>query len=171
MSSSVAPHPPAGNATREPGCVRHWASAWVPVGLCIGVIAIESTIAFGADHTSAPLQRLVEFLLHKRFTQPEWWRLHITIRKCGHFTGYGIQSAAWFRAFRMTWRAGDPNRRLIAVHGLAMLGTFFIASCDEFHQTFLPNRTGSFIDVMIDCSGGLIFQLAIWLWMRWRGRP
>jgi len=138
--------------------------------VCIGVIAVESTIAFGADHTSAPLQRFFEFLLHRRFTQPEWWRLHMTIRKCGHFAGYGIQSAAWFRAFRMTWRSNDPDRPRIAVHGLAMLGTFFIASCDEFHQTFLPNRSGSFHDVMIDCSGGLLFQLLIWLCTHRRSR-
>jgi VanZ family protein len=172
MSSSVAPPPAAGSAIQTRGGFGHWASAWVPVILCIGVIAIESTTAFGADHTSGPLQHFCEFLFHRHFTQPEWWRLHILIRKGGHFTGYGIQSVAWFRAFWMTWRSGNPNRSQIAVHGLAMLGTFFIACCDEFHQTFLPNRSGSFIDVMTDCSGALLLQLLIWFWIRSRAeRP
>jgi VanZ family protein len=49
-----------------------------------------------------------------------------------------------------------------------MLGTLFIASCDEFHQLFLPNRTGSIWDVMVDCAGGLLMQSLIWLWMRKR---
>ena len=145
------------------------ASAWIPVLVCILVIASESTVYFGADHTTGPLQRFFEFLFQRHFTQPEWWRLHIIIRKCGHFTGYGILSISWFRAFWMTWRIGDvPGRRRISAHSLAMLGTLLVASCDEFHQTFLPNRNGSFWDVMVDCSGGLLMQLAIWFWMRKR---
>jgi VanZ family protein len=168
MPSSVAPATARAISARDG--FRHWASAWVPVILCIGIIAIESTPRFGADHTTGPLQHFFEFLFHKHFTQPEWWRLHMVIRKGGHFVGYGLQSAAWFRAFWMTWRAHDPTRMPVAVHGLAMLGTFFIAGSDEFHQTFLPNRTGSFVDVMTDCSGALLLQILIWLWMVFRKR-
>jgi VanZ family protein len=45
-----------------------------------------------------------------------------------------------------------------------------IASCDEFHQTFLPNRTGSPWDVLLDCCGGLLVQLLLWFWMSSRSR-
>lgn len=149
--------------------VGHLIRAWAPVLVCVLVIASESTVYFGADHTSGPLQHFFEFLLHRHFTQPEWWRLHIIIRKCGHFTGYGILSASWFRAFWMSWPVGDVlSRRRFSTHGLAMLGTLFVASCDELHQHFLANRNGSVIDVMVDCSGGLAVQLLIWLWMRGR---
>jgi VanZ family protein len=148
-----------------------WLSAWLPVVVCIGVIGLESTIFFGADRTSEPLKRIVEFLMHRHFRQPEWWRIHIYIRKGGHFLGYGIQSVAWFRAFWMTWRPlGDPERRLLPTHILAMFGTFCIACCDEFHQTFLPNRTGTAWDVLVDCSGALLLQFFVWLWMRRRVR-
>jgi VanZ family protein len=51
-----------------------------------------------------------------------------------------------------------------------MLGTLFIASSDEFHQLFLPNRSGSIWDVMVDCSGGLLMQCLTWLWMRRRSK-
>jgi VanZ family protein len=170
MPSSVALPPATGDTPRTRCGFGRWASAWVPVAFCIGIIAAESTVAFGADHTSGPLQHFFEFLLRRHFTQPEWWRLHMAIRKGGHFTGYGIQSVAWFRAFWMTWRVNDPTRSRVAVHGLAMLGTFFIASCDEFHQTFLPNRSGSFWDVMLDCSGALVLQLVIWVCMTGRIR-
>jgi VanZ family protein len=165
MPSSLATTP----ASR--GGLRHQASAWVPVLVCVLVIAMESTPYFGADHTTGPLQRFFEYLMHRHFTQPEWWRLHLIIRKGGHFTGYGILSIAWFRAFWMTWPfAEDRNRLRMAAHGLAMLGTLFVASCDEFHQTFLPNRSGSFWDVMLDCSGGLIMQSLVWLCMQRRFR-
>jgi VanZ family protein len=165
MSSSVV------SPTRSPDrrSLRRQASAWIPVGFCVLVIAMESTVFFGADHTSGPLQRFFEFLLNRHFTQPQWWRMHLIIRKCGHFTGYGILSIAWFRAFWMTWPlAADRNRLRITAHGLAMLGTLFVAACDETHQLFLPNRTGSFRDVLIDCAGGLLMQLVLWLCMHKR---
>jgi VanZ family protein len=163
MPSSIASPP----VSPDRGSLRHQVSAWAPVILCVLVIAMESTVYFGADHTTGPLQRFCEFLLHRHFSQPQWWRLHIIIRKCGHFTGYGILSLAWFRAFWLTLPlALDRNRLRITAHTLAMLGTLLVASCDETHQLFLPNRSGSFRDVMIDCTGGLIMQMLVWLWMR-----
>jgi VanZ family protein len=142
--------------------------AWLPVVLCIGAIACESTVFFGADHTTGPLQRFFEFFFGP-FTQPQWWRIHIVIRKSGHFLGYGILSAAWFRAFWMTWRAHQPwLRRRFNAHGLAMIGTLAVASSDEFHQLFLPNRGGSAWDVLLDCCGGLVMQSLVFLWMQRR---
>jgi VanZ family protein len=161
MSSSLAERP---MATR-PGFGRLvW--VWAPVVFCVCVIACESTVYFGADRTTGPLQHLFEFLLHRHFTQPQWWRLHLIIRKCGHFTGYGILSASWFRAFWLTLRGEHRASRFrLGIHALAMLGTLLIAASDETHQLFLPNRTGSIYDVMIDCMGGLIVQALIWLYI------
>jgi VanZ family protein len=128
------------------------------------VIALESTVYFGADHTTGPLRHFFELILHRHFSESQWSRLHFAIRKCGHFTGYGILSIAWFRAFWMTWPlAANRNRLRLAAHSLAMLGTLFVAACDETHQLFLPNRTGSIRDVMIDFAGGLLMQLVVWL--------
>ena len=166
MASSLATAP----ASRGRGRLRHLASAWIPVLVCILVIAMESTIYFGADHTTGPLQRFFEFLFQRHFTQPEWWRLHLMIRKSGHFTGYGILSLSWFRALWMTWPLGNDLKPRLKIHSLAMLGTLLVASGDEFHQTFLANRNGSVWDVMVDCSGGLVMQLLVWLWMRRRFR-
>jgi VanZ family protein len=170
MSSSSAATSAARPLPKGSGSTWHFFSAWVPVVVCILVIGGESTVYLGADHTSGPLQRFFEFFFGP-FTQPQWWRLHLIIRKCGHFTGYGLLSAAWFRAFWLTRRVADPvSSRRIAAHLLAMLGTLTVASCDELHQLFLPNRNGSIVDVMIDCSGGLLMQLLVWLWMRRRQR-
>ena len=49
---------------------------------------------------------------------------------------------------------------------LALLGTAIIASGDEFHQTFLPNRTGTPWDVLLDCCGALVMQWFVFAFMR-----
>jgi VanZ family protein len=49
-----------------------------------------------------------------------------------------------------------------------MLGTLAVASADELHQLFLPNRTGSAWDVALDCCGGLVMQLLVGVWMERR---
>jgi VanZ family protein len=49
---------------------------------------------------------------------------------------------------------------------LALLGTALVASADEFHQTFLPNRTGSPWDVLLDCTGAITLQVLVYVYMR-----
>ncbi len=167
--NSLAIYPPSPGDDRR----RNWAYlawAWAPVLVCILVISQESTVYFGADHTTGPLQRLFELFLGP-ISQPEWWRLHMTIRKGGHFLGYGILSIAWFRAFWMTVRVtASGARRRMVLHALAILATLSVAGCDELHQTFLPNRSGSIWDVLVDGSGALVVQGLVWLWMTIRRR-
>ena len=48
----------------------------------------------------------------------------------------------------------------------AFLGTALVASCDEWHQTFLPNRTGSVWDVLLDCCGAITLQFVVYMYFR-----
>ena len=41
-----------------------------------------------------------------------------------------------------------------------------MASLDELHQTYLPNRTGSLWDVLLDCCGAIALQLLVYAWLR-----
>jgi len=59
-----------------------------------------------------------------------------------------------------------PKIQFFTDASLALLGTALIASCDEFHQTFLPNRTGTPWDVLLDCSGALVLELIVYLFAR-----
>jgi VanZ family protein len=140
---------------------RYWAYIWLPVVIGVGVILIESTEAFGADHTSGPLRRIVEAIVGN-LTNARWNIVHHYIRKTGHFTGYGFIGLAWLRAWWFTL----PRSHFFQDFGLALLGTALIASCDEWHQTYLPNRTGSPWDVLLDCTGALVLQLLVYLYMR-----
>ena len=139
----------------------YWIWVWLPVAVGIAIIVMESTEAFGSDHTSGPLRRLFESLFG-HVADASWDVLHHVIRKCGHFLGYGFIGLAWLRAWWFTL----PHSRFIQDAFLALLGTALVASCDEWHQTFLPNRTGTPWDVLLDCTGALALQVLVYVFMR-----
>jgi VanZ family protein len=136
-------------------------SAWLPVAVGIGVIMLESTELMGADHTNHPLRWLWESIFGP-VANARWNVLHSLIRKSGHFFGYGALGMIWLRAWWMTL----PRSRFLHDAVLALLGTALVASCDEWHQNYLPNRTASIWDVLLDCSGAIALQLAIYIYMR-----
>jgi VanZ family protein len=141
--------------------LKLWISAWWPVAVGIAIIAAESTKYFGADHTSGPLRRIFQALFGQ-VSDAKWESLHILIRKSGHFLGYGALGLAWLRAWWMTL----PHARFLPDAELALLGTGLVATCDEWHQSFLPNRTGSPLDVLLDCCGAFIMQWILYLYLR-----
>jgi len=139
----------------------YWVGIWFPVLLGIGVIVLESTEWFGADHTSGPL-RIVYEAIFGRVSNARWEAIHHLLRKSGHFIGYGLIGLAWLRAWWFTL----PRSQFLQDAFLALFGTAMIASCDEWHQTFLPNRTGTPVDVLLDCTGAVVLQLIVYIFMR-----
>lgn len=142
-----------------------WISAWLPVALAIGLIAIESTPYFGADRTNGPLRWLYESLFGP-VGNARWGQVHLVIRKSGHFVGYGIIGLTWLRAWRMTL----PRSGFVLDGTLALIGTALVASADEYHQTWLPNRTGTPWDVLLDCCGAIALQLVFYVFLRLSAR-
>jgi VanZ family protein len=98
----------------------------------------------------------------------------------GHLGGYAILSGLVFLALRNTYRDrvrpvvrrtwGTQLRDLWRWEWmlLGMLSTVVVASLDEIHQTFIPSRTGRWQDVVIDSSGALIMQLALYGYSVWQ---
>jgi len=138
-----------------------WVRAWWPVVAGIGVIALESTEAFGVAHTTGPLRWLYQAIFGP-VGNANWEIIHHLVRKSGHFIGYGLLGMAWLRAWWMTL----PRSVFLHDALLASLGTAMTASADEFHQSFLPNRTGSPWDVLLDCCGALAMQLLVYVFLR-----
>jgi VanZ family protein len=137
--------------------------AWWPVLLGICVIATESTAYFGADHTSGPLRWVWEHIFG-RASNESWELFHHLIRKSGHFVGYGTLGLLWLRA----WWLSLPRAGFLLSAMLAILGTALVASADEFHQSFLPNRTGVPSDVLLDSCGAVVLVLLTYLFVRLR---
>jgi VanZ family protein len=140
-----------------------WIGAWLPVFLGICVIAVESSASFGADYTSGPLRWIWEHLFGQ-VSDERWQVFHHLIRKTGHFVGYGTMGVLWLRA----WWLSLPRAGFLLNAALALLGTALVASTDEFHQSFLPNRTGVPSDVLLDCSGAVVLLLVAYLCIRLR---
>lgn len=138
-----------------------WVSTWLPVVLGILMIVVESSEWLGSDYTSGPL-RTVYQAIFGQVTDAQWNTIHHFIRKSGHFIGYGLIGLAWLRAWWMTL----PHSRFMPDAFLALLGTALIACADEYHQSFLSNRTSSPWDVLIDCSGAIVLQLMVYFFLR-----
>jgi VanZ family protein len=91
---------------------------------------------------------------------------HHYLRKTGHVIGYGMLSLLLLRGWRATF-GGLPTLLLRAAL-LAWLGTLSVAALDEWHQSFIPSRTGTVWDVVLDSIAGVAFLLAAYLWLRRR---
>jgi VanZ family protein len=146
-------------SSRRP--LAFWINAWWPVAVAIAIIAVESTEMFGSDNTSGPLRVVYQYFFGQ-VSDPRWDVIHHHIRKSGHFIGYGLMGLAWLRAWWMTL----PHSRFLQDALLALMGTALVASADEYHQSFLPNRTSSPWDVLLDCCGALTLQLIVYVFMR-----
>jgi VanZ family protein len=138
-----------------------WVRTWLPVVIGILMIMVESTEWMGADNTSTPLRTLFQAIFG-HVTDEQWEMIHHIVRKSGHFVGYGLIGLAWLRAWWMTL----PKSHFLPDALLALLGTALVATADEYHQSFLPNRTASPWDVLLDCSGAIALQLMVYILMR-----
>jgi VanZ family protein len=77
--------------------------------------------------------------------------VHFFVRKLAHLTEYGILAWLLYRARGKTQAVWN-----ISWARFALAGVLAIAITDELHQHFVPSRTGSPIDVLIDLTGGLL---------------
>jgi len=76
--------------------------------------------------------------------------VHAVIRKLAHVTEYAILAVLVARALDEPGRA--PDR--VAAGTLAICAAY--AALDELHQSFVPSRTGSPLDVALDASGAAL---------------
>jgi VanZ family protein len=121
------------------------------------VVALFSSQSFSAGHTGSFLKSILAWL-HVKVTATEMLALHYAIRKCAHFTAYGVLSALFFRAVR------GPERRSAWQWSWALITLAIClatASADEIHQAFTPGREGNYRDVLLDMAGATFVQLVI----------
>ena len=144
---------------------HHVLKAWIALILWLIVIAIESTTYLSSQNTSRFLYPLLHFIFGIDYASFEPY--HAFLRKTGHVFGYGLLNVLFFRAWRETLPSTGGARWTIRWASIAILGTALVASLDEWHQSYLPTRTGTLHDVILDSCAGIAAQLALFLWFRW----
>ena len=146
---------------------------WLPVLIWATLIFIGSSDVLAARHTSRFIVPLLRWLLGANFTPERAEFYHHLIRKGGHLSEYAVLCVLLWRALGSLrfFREGDGKPRRFALYWSAVLGAACYAATDEFHQSFIPTRTASIYDVMIDGTGaiaGLAIYVALTqIGMRW----
>jgi len=128
------------------------------------VIFLGSTDMLSAEHTS---RFLVPFLrwINPQISFATLNAIQLGIRKLGHLTEYAILAMLLWRALRSGTRWQVKMSILFLV---AALASAIFAASDEFHQSFVPSRTASPTDVMIDICGTLIGLSICWMFAKRR---
>jgi len=88
---------------------------------------------------------------------PSSWQENL-VGKTGHVIGYAGLGLLWARM--LAARCSASTRQTLM---WALLLTVFYAVSDEFHQSFVPGRNGTPLDVLIDAASA---GLGLWLWHR-----
>lgn len=82
--------------------------------------------------------------------------------------GYGMLGLLLLRGWRAT--LDHDGRQVAKTVLLSWLGTAFVASMDEWHQSYIPSRTGTWRDAVLDSVAGLVFLSLAYIWLR-RSQP
>lgn len=128
----------------------------LPAILWTAFIFLASSDAFSAPHTGSILQSIAVAILGHPLSDLTYELVHLAIRKLAHLTEYGILGFLWFRAVRREEQGWTLRWSLTAV-----LIAVTVAAIDETHQAFVPSRTASPLDVLIDTCGAVLAQLAV----------
>ena len=142
--------------------MRRFLSLYLPLVAWLAFISYASSDSFNAGNTSRIIGPLVLWLFPNTSAET-LLSIHIITRKAAHFTEYAILAFLAARAFRTSPRPALAKRWFLVSFVLVVA----YALLDEYHQSFVPSRTGSIYDSLIDISGGLTALLLI----KWFQRP
>jgi VanZ family protein len=134
-----------------------------------------STDTFSSERTSQAVYPLLRWLLpHASDATLEV--VHLLIRKSAHVAEYFVFSLLLLRALRAPERERQSQsqshcqsqwKMRWAVTALLIAAMY--AGLDEFHQSFVPSRTASGWDALLDTVAASAAQLAAWMHARRRG--
>jgi VanZ family protein len=125
-------------------------SRYLPLVAWLVFISFASSANFSAGNTSRFIGPLVLWLFPN--TGPESLAVvHGVTRKLAHFAEYAVLGFLAARAFRTS--PGPRLRGRWFLVSVVLIVSY--ALIDEYHQSFVPSRTASVVDSLIDIAGGL----------------
>lgn len=133
----------------QPTRERIW--RYAPLVVWMFFIFLASTVEFSALNTSRIIRPLLLWLFPD-LIEERIILAHFLLRKAAHITEYAV--LGWLAARAFIGSSYEFLRRRWFLVGLLL--TVFYALLDEYHQSFVPSRSGSLYDSGIDIAGGLI---------------
>ena len=135
--------------------MRSFARYWLPPLAWMALIWIVSSDIGSADHSVGPFAWIIGAVVP--WATPAQVELaHMAARKIGHMVEYAVLAALWFRTLYADRRLAGTQSALTA---LAISVAWAIV--DEIHQSFVPSRTGSSLDVILDSTGATLILLIL----------
>jgi VanZ family protein len=130
-------------------------------------VLFASSANFSASNTSRIIRPLLLWLF-PGMAESSIQQVHNFVRKSAHFTEYAILALLTARALRTSGLAALRRSWWPA----SFVFVAAVALVDEYHQSFLPSRTGTIYDSLLDMTGGAVALtcLALWLTVRRRRR-
>jgi VanZ family protein len=126
-----------------------------------GFIFYLSTGGFGPSFTKWLVTETLA-LLHLTVSAHTFEILHYSVRKLAHLTEYGIFSLLIYASFL---DAPDYEwRPRLALRSVALAGLYSLT--DEYHQSFVSDRTPALLDCGIDTTGAALGALIVFGWDR-----
>jgi len=120
-----------------------------PVAAWTCFVLFASTSSFSASNTSLIIRPLLLWLF-PGIREARIDEVHFFVRKTAHFTEYALLALLAARAFRTSSRRGLSRKCWLVSFALVAA----VSLLDEYHQSFLPSRTGSIYDSLLDMTGG-----------------
>jgi VanZ family protein len=104
---------------------------------------------------------------------PRFGWVDFLVKKGGHMTGYALLAAANLRALQLDHSLGGhpatpAGQAKIRPYGLALLIVVLYSATDELHQSFVPGRTPTLMDIGIDALGAVL-GIALRAWYQRKG--
>ncbi len=135
---------------------------WLPLIAWMALIFSASGDPNSVQHTDGILAQLFRWL-HIQVTPTQLETLRWMVRKGAHMTEYGVLALLWWRALRGRHHAMGWSAKTALVVLLICIG---YAATDEFHQSFVKDRSASIVDVGIDTAGAtcalIVVRLVTW---------
>jgi VanZ family protein len=133
---------------------------WIPA-ICVAImISLFSTRYFSGERTAHVIVPILRWLFPAASRQT-LRLMHFAIRKAAHVTEFALFSITVFRGVRAERHGWRLNWALITLLIAAVYGAL-----DEWHQSFVPLREPRISDVLIDTTGALLAQIAVWIYAK-----
>ena len=133
--------------------MRTFLTAWLPPIAWATLILTASSDSFSSTHTVSWLESILHLVTGHAFSPATVEMINAVIRKCAHIVEYGILAMLTHRALRRDHKGW----RLAWALGAVLL-TACVATIDEIHQSYVPSRTGTWHDVLIDTGAAIAGQ-------------